>query len=193
MSKYIIHKIPVDISDDKREEYIQYMKNISNNDNNAYFVSLSKYGNYLIIDISETSEPVLPIKTILLGEKEFIKSISHEILQISYDKDSNGMFIKKMMIHPMLNGFSISSPYAYYYFRNNNEESQIRIVEKSIVPLTLYTGHIEKILMPSSRVCESEVAELKKLIQEYEYSIYRYMICNIIQNHCDVEKYEVNI
>ena len=33
MSKYIIHKIPVDISDDKREEYIQYMKNISNNDN----------------------------------------------------------------------------------------------------------------------------------------------------------------
>ena len=95
MSKYIIHKIPVDISDDKREEYIQYMKNISNNDSNAYFVSLSKYGHYLIIDISEASEPVLPIKTILLGEKEFIKSISHEILQISYDKDSNGMFIKK--------------------------------------------------------------------------------------------------
>ena len=193
MSKYIIHKIPVDISDDKREEYIQYMKNISNNDRNAYFVSLSKYGNYLIIDISEASEPVLPIKTILLGEREFIKSISHEILQISYDKDSNGMFIKKMMIHPMLNWFSISSPYAYYYFRHNNEESQIRIVEKSIVPLVLYTGHIEKILMPSSMVYESEVAELKKLIQEYEYSIYRYMIGNIIQNNCDIEKYEVNI
>lgn len=76
MSKYIIHKIPVDISDDKREEYIQYMKNISNNDSNAYFVSLSKYGNYLIIDISEASEPVLPIKTILLGKKNLLNLLA---------------------------------------------------------------------------------------------------------------------
>lgn len=40
MSKYVIHKLPVDISDAKREEYIQYMKTIANQHSNTYFVSI---------------------------------------------------------------------------------------------------------------------------------------------------------
>lgn len=42
MSKYVIHKLPVDISDAKREEYIRYMKTMANQHSNTYFVSISK-------------------------------------------------------------------------------------------------------------------------------------------------------
>lgn len=43
MSKYIIHKIPVDISDAKREEYIRYMIGniiLSNCDIDKYEVTI---------------------------------------------------------------------------------------------------------------------------------------------------------
>lgn len=51
-------------------------------------------------------QKILLFKTIRLTEREFIKSISWYVLQISYDKGTDGMFIKNLIIHPMLNGFS---------------------------------------------------------------------------------------
>lgn len=87
MSKYVIHKLPVDISDAKREEYIRYMKTIANQHSNTYFVSISKYGQYLISDTTKAAEPILLFKTIRLTEREFIKSISWYVLQISYLKN----------------------------------------------------------------------------------------------------------
>ena len=193
MSKYVIHKLPVDISDVKREEYIRYMKTIANQHGNTYFVSISKYGQYLISDTTKAAEPILLFKTIRLTEREFIKSISWDVLQISYDKGTDGMFIKKLIIHPMLNEFSMSNEFAYYYFRSNDKEPQIKIIEKNIVPLIPYTGKIEKTLTLNSIVYEDEIATLKNMIEERKQEIYRYMIGNIILSNCDIDKYEVNI
>nr|DAV58804.1 MAG TPA: hypothetical protein [Caudoviricetes sp.] len=193
MSRYVIHKIPVDISDAKREDYIRYMKNIANNDSDTYFISLSKYQDYLICDTVNTAAPILFFKTIQLTEREFIKSINHNILQISYNKNDTGMFVEKINISPLLNGFSMSNEFAYYYFISNDEKQQIKIIEKSLVPLITYTWHIENTIQLRSKVHESEVAELKKLIQENERTMYHHMICNVIQNNCDIGKYEVDI
>lgn len=193
MSKYVIHKIQVDISDAKREEYIRYMKNIANNDSDTYFVSLSEYRNYLICDTTNTAAPILFFKTIQLTEREFIKSINYNILQISYNKNDTGMFVEKINISPLLHGFSMSNEFAYYYFTSNDEKQQIKRIEKSVIPLIPYTGHIESTIQLRSMVHESEVAELKKLIQENEREMYNHMICNVIQNNCDMGKYEVDI
>lgn len=193
MSRYIIHKLPVDISDAKYEEYIQYMKTIASQHSNTYFVSISKYGKYLISDTTKAAEPILLFSTIRLTEKEFVKSISSEILQISYAKDNDGMFIHKLKIHPMLNGFSTSNELAYYYFKSNDKEQQIKIIEKNIVPLIPYTGKIERTLKLKSRVYEDEIATLKNMIEENKEKIYHHMICNIIYSNCDMDKYEVNI
>ncbi|MBN2932779.1 MAG: hypothetical protein JTJ30_12470 [Catenibacterium mitsuokai] len=193
MSKYVIHKLPVDISDAKREEYIRYMKTLSNQHSNTYFVSISKYCQYLISDITKSAEPILLFPTIRLTGKEFVKSISREILQISYDKDKNGMFIKKIVIHPMLNGFSMSDELSYYYFQSNNKEQQIKIIDRNMVPLLPHIGKIEHILTTQSRVYEDEIQTLKNKIEEHEKEIYRYMIRNIILSNCDIDKYEVNI
>lgn len=193
MGKYIIHKIPVDISDAKHEEYVRYMKTIASNNRDTYFVSISKYHNYLICDTTNVAAPILLFKTIQLNEIEFIQSICGKILQISYDKNDTGMFVNKININPLLHGFSMSNSFAYYYFISNDEKQQIKTVEKSIVPLIPYMGHIESTIELRSKVTESEVAELKKLIQENERKMYHYMICNIIQNNCDIEKYEVDI
>lgn len=193
MSKYVIHKIPVDISYAKREDYIRYMKNIANNDSDTYFVSLSEYQNYLICDTTNTAAPILLFPTILLTEKEFVKSINHNILQISYNKNDTGMFVEKINISQLLHGFSMSNKFAYYYFTSNNEEQRIKRIEKSVIPLIPYTGHIESTIQLRSMVHESEVAELKKLIQENEREMYHHMIYNVIQNNCDIGKYEVDI
>lgn len=193
MSKYVIHKLPVDISDAKREEYIRYMKTMANQHSNTYFVSISEYGQYLISDTTKEAEPILLFKTIRLTEREFIKSISWHVLQISYDKGTDGMFIKNLIIHPMLNGFSMSNEFACYYFRSNDKEPQIKIIEKNIVPLIPYTGKIDKTLTLNSIVYEDEIATLKNMIEERKQEIYRYMICNIILSNCDIDKYEVII
>lgn len=193
MIKYVIHKLPVDINDTKREEYIRYMKTLASQHNNSYFVSISKYGQYLISDTTKSAAPILLFQTIQLTETEFVKSISHEILQISYDKDKDGVFIKKLIIHPMLSGFSMSDECSYYYFRSNDKEQHIKIIEKNVVPLIPYTGKIEKTLALKSRVYEDEIATLKNMIEERKQEIYRYMIGNIILSNCDIDKYEVNI
>ena len=138
-------------------------------------------------------QKILLFKTIRLTEREFIKSISWYVLQISYDKGTDGMFIKNLIIHPMLNGFSMSNEFAYYYFRSNDKEPQIKIIEKNIVPLIPYTGKIEKTLTLNSIVYEDEIATLKNMIEERKQEIYRYMIGNIILSNCDIDKYEVII
>lgn len=193
MSQYVIHKLPVDISDAKREEYIRYMKTIANQHSTTYFVSIPKYGQYLISDTTKAAEPILLFKTIRLTEREFIKSISWYVLQISYGKGTDGMFIKNLIIHPMLNGFSMSNEFAYYYFRSNDKEPQIKIIEKNIVPLIPYTGKIEKTLTLNSIVYKDEIATLKNMIEERKQEIYRYVIGNIILSNCDIDKYEVII
>ena len=91
-------------------------ENYSYQHSNTYFVSISKYGQYLISDTTKEAEPILLFKTIRLTEREFIKSISWYVLQISYDKGTDGMFIKKLIIHPMLNGFSMSNEFCILLF-----------------------------------------------------------------------------
>lgn len=193
MSRYVIHKIPADISDAKREEYVRYMKTMASQRSNTYFVSISKYSQYLISDTNKSAAPILLFPTIQLTEKEFVKSTSNEILQISYGKDNNGMFVNKLKIHPMLNGFSMSNELAFYYFRSNDKEQHVKIMEKNMVPLLPYTGRIETILELKSRVYEDEIATLKNMIDENQQAIYRYMISSIIYSNCDMEKYEVDI
>lgn len=101
--------------------------------------------------------------------------------------------MSKYVIHPMLNGFSMSNEFTYYYFRSNDKEPQIKIIEKNIVPLIPYTGKIEKTLTLNSIVYEDEIATLKNMIEERKQEIYRYMIGNIILSNCDIDKYEVII
>lgn len=193
MGKYVIFKIPSELSYTKMSEMKRQMQNIAIKEKDAYFVSLGDYQNYLIYKNNDNNRIVLPFKAYKLTEKEFINYISGDVLTIKYKQENDTIIISDLKIHPLLNSYTFSSPTAHYTLLNNDGKSSIKMIERGLAIMLPVPYFPEYIIGVGSSICGVEAMRLKEYIDKHQDKIYNYIITNLIEKHSYLGKYEVKI
>ena len=193
MGKYVIFKIPSELSYTKMSEIKRQMQDIAIKEKDAYFVSLGDYKNYLIYKNNDNNRIVLPFKAYKLTEKEFINYISGDVLTIKYKQENDTIIISDLKIHPLLNSYTFYSPTAHYTLLNNDGKSSIKMIERGLAIMLPVPYFPEYIIGVGSSICVVDAMRLKEYIDKHQDKIYNYIITNLIEKHSYLGKYEVKI